>query len=152
MPLPPCDHDECPATGCKVRAPELGGANGSALFIPLKREYYERFRDGTKAVEFRPYGPRWNERTCATGRRVVLSLGYGKRHRMMGIVQSFRVADERERAEIPGWAACYGAEDRRPIACIGIYLDYDARVAGGFQQNVEMSNAVIGSQRQDRAT
>lgn len=112
---------------------------GSALFVPLKREYYERFRDGEKAVEFRPYGPRWNERTCVAGRRVVLSLGYGQRHRMTGIVTSFRVADESERAEIPGWAACYGPGDRRPIACIGIYVDYDARVAGGFQQNAKVS-------------
>jgi hypothetical protein len=125
-------HQTPPATAPVVpnRVPPLAAV--SALFIPLKREYYERFRDGAKAVEFRPYGPRWNERTCVTGRRVVLSLGYGKRHRMTGLVQSFRVAEEHERAEITGWSACYGAADRRPIACIGIYLDYAARVTGGY--------------------
>ena len=47
----------------------------SALFIPLKTAYFEAFRAGTKTVEFRLYGPRWNERTCPVGRSVVLSKG-----------------------------------------------------------------------------
>lgn len=46
------------------------------LFIPLKTEYFEAFRLGTKTVELRRYGPMWNERTCTPGRAVTLSHGY----------------------------------------------------------------------------
>jgi hypothetical protein len=99
----------------------VSGALVRPLFIPLKREYFDRFSRRDKTVEFRPYGPRWNERTCALGRRVVLSLGYGKAHRLTGFVQSFRVAEESERSEIPGWRECYG-DDPRQIACVGIYV------------------------------
>jgi len=45
------------------------------LFIPLKGEYFDQFQAGTKDTEYRVYGPRWNERTCAVGREVVLSRG-----------------------------------------------------------------------------
>ena len=61
------------------------------LFIPLNREYYEDFRMGLKKTEYRKYGPRWNERTAYPGRRVTLSLGYGRAHRLFGtIVWSFK--------------------------------------------------------------
>lgn len=46
------------------------------LFIPLRAEYFAQFAQGEKEVEYRAYGPRWNERTCELGRPVVLSLGY----------------------------------------------------------------------------
>lgn len=59
------------------------------LFIPLKREYFRAFENRTKTVEYRLYGPRWNERTCRTGRAVTLSLGYGKRHRLSGRITGF---------------------------------------------------------------
>ena len=62
------------------------------LFIPLKTEYYEAFRDGNKSTEYRVYGPRWNEKTCPEGREVVLSRGYGRSNRLNGkIVQFDRV-------------------------------------------------------------
>jgi hypothetical protein len=60
------------------------------LFIPLKREFYLAFKDGTKTEELRRYGPRWNERTCAVGRQVVLSLGYGKGNRLTGKIWRFK--------------------------------------------------------------
>ena len=60
------------------------------LFIPLKTEYYEAFADGSKREELRRYGPRWNEKTCAVGREVVLSKGYGKQHRMAGRISKFK--------------------------------------------------------------
>ena len=60
------------------------------IFIPLKTEYFEAFADGNKREELRRYGPRWNERTCAVGRAVVLSKGYGKRHRMVGRIWKFK--------------------------------------------------------------
>lgn len=46
------------------------------LFIPLKTAYFEAFADGTKTVEYRAYGPRWNERICVPGRPATISHGY----------------------------------------------------------------------------
>ena len=60
------------------------------LFVPLKTEYYEAFADGSKREELRRYGPRWNDKTCAVGREVVLSKGYGKQHRMAGRISKFK--------------------------------------------------------------
>ena len=60
------------------------------LFIPLKREYFEAFKCGSKTEEFRRYGPRWNERACTVGRPVTLSLGYGTAHRLTGTIWRFK--------------------------------------------------------------
>ncbi len=46
------------------------------LFIPLKTQWFRQFESGEKETEYRAYGPRWNERTCAIGRAAVLSHGY----------------------------------------------------------------------------
>jgi len=56
------------------------------LFIPLKTEYFNAFKSGEKFIEYRAYGPRWNEKTCPAGRRVVLSKGYGKHERITGVI------------------------------------------------------------------
>lgn len=94
---------------------------GSALFIPLKQEYFEAFESGQKTEEYRPYGPRWNERTCPIGRRVVISLGYGTQRRLTGTIMSFRKSEEvTASAE---WRACYGTKGHKVAACIGIALD-----------------------------
>jgi hypothetical protein len=58
-----------------------------ALFIPLNTEPYEAFKAGSKTIEWRIYGARWNERTCTPGRPVILSKGYGKKHRLAGVVE-----------------------------------------------------------------
>ena len=76
------------------------------LFIPLKREYYAAFNSGLKTEEFRPYGLRWNERTCWIGRSVILSLGYGRQARRVGEVIGFRIVQDV--GSLPGWVACYG--------------------------------------------
>lgn len=89
------------------------------LFIPLKREYFDAFKRGAKTEEFRPLGPRWNPKTCRIGRAVVLSLGYGKEHRLRGYVSSFRVDDNPH--ERPGWSACYPSSTAA-AACIGVTL------------------------------
>lgn len=60
------------------------------LFIPLKREFYKKFKDGTKTEELRLYGKRWNENTCRIGRGVTLSLGYGRKNRMSGKIWRFK--------------------------------------------------------------
>jgi hypothetical protein len=60
------------------------------LFIPLKAEPFDAFKNGTKRDELRRYGPRWNERTCAPDREVILSLGYGKQQRLRGRIWAFK--------------------------------------------------------------
>ena len=61
------------------------------LFIPLKTEHWNNFVYGTKDTEYRLEGPRWNSKTCYEGRPVILSKGYGKKHRIRGtIYQTFR--------------------------------------------------------------
>lgn len=89
-----------------------------SLFIPLKTEFYEGFRDGTKTEEYRCYGPRWNERTCFVGRTVVLSKGYGKANRMNGRVVGFTVSSEPTKSE--AWKTCYGEKPGLVAACIKI--------------------------------
>jgi len=46
------------------------------LFVPLKKNWFTDFKNGTKNLEFRGYGPRWNEQVCKIGREVTLRLGY----------------------------------------------------------------------------
>ncbi|WP_374584429.1 hypothetical protein [Ideonella dechloratans] len=90
------------------------------LFIPLKTEFFTAFERGEKKTEFRPYGARWNERTCQVGRKVVLSHGYGKRRRLSGHVIRFEVSAEPTKST--AWHACYG-ERAGLAACIHIELE-----------------------------
>jgi len=57
------------------------------LFVPLKKQWFLAFERGEKTVEYRR-GKRWNERTCAIGRPVVLSLGYSGR-RLIAVISKF---------------------------------------------------------------
>lgn len=63
------------------------------LFIPLRTEWFQQFEAGTKNTEYRAYGPRWNERTCRTGRRAILSHGYGKRERLQRQVRGYEIVN-----------------------------------------------------------
>lgn len=86
------------------------------LFVPLKSEYFEAFVDGSKTVEFRKYGPRWNESTCAVGRAVTISKGYGRQFRRDGEVVGF----QKKWVDSPEWLECYGEPGW--AACIEIAL------------------------------
>jgi len=59
------------------------------LFVPLYTRWFEAFANGSKTIEYRNYGPRWNERTCVPGRAVVLSKGYGKYARLNATIVRF---------------------------------------------------------------
>lgn len=85
-----------------------------ALFVPLKTEYFEAFKAGSKTVEYRRYGRGWNEHTCRVGRSVTLSKGYGKYSRLSGIVVGF----SRRLMASKAWLACYGVPGE--AACIRI--------------------------------
>ena len=55
----------------------MGGDVPKVLTLPLKREYFEQIRDGTKPEEYRLYTPFWRKRL--EGRHydsIVLTLGY----------------------------------------------------------------------------
>jgi hypothetical protein len=60
-----------------------------ALFIPVNTEYFEAFKNGSKKIEWRIFGKRWNERVCLQGRDVVISKGYGKKDRLKGVLEGF---------------------------------------------------------------
>jgi hypothetical protein len=67
--------------------------NQKPLFIPLKTEFYEAFERGEKHSELPLFGPRWNEKTCSIGRYLILSKGYGKQHRLQGVIWQFLKRD-----------------------------------------------------------
>lgn len=87
------------------------------LFIPLKAEYFDAFENGTKNTEYRLRGPRWNAETCAIGREVILSRGYGKQRRLCGIITGFHY--DTLPTKLPGWLECYGPH-AGDAACIRI--------------------------------
>ena len=90
------------------------------LFIPLRREFFEAFQDGSKVEEFRRFdGRRWTAVTCQVGRRVVLSLGYGRANRMTGIIAGFEI--RHEPTTTTAWRTCYGETNEFTVAaCIHI--------------------------------
>jgi hypothetical protein len=94
------------------------------LFIPLKRKFFEAFASGSKREEYRLRGPRWTAETCRVGRRVTLSLGYGRAQRLHGVITGFSY--HTIPSSIPGWTECYG-KNTGDAACIRIRLDGDAQ-------------------------
>jgi hypothetical protein len=95
------------------------------LFIPLKAEHYDAFKNGTKRrgpsgfmEEYRRAGGPWNERTCTHGRPVTLSRGYAKTHRLEGRVVGYR--ESAEDGQHPEFVAIYGPGHQ--AACIAIQV------------------------------
>jgi len=82
--------------------------NTKPLFVPLKTRWFRQFESGEKETEYRAYGPRWNERTCAIGREAVLSHGYSGsrlRRRVAGFSKLAAIdAPEAAREIYPGAA------------------------------------------------
>jgi len=89
------------------------------LFIPMVAKFYDAFANGTKTVEYRR-GPRWDTRICRIGRRVTISKGYGKKHRLPGTITGFHY-DHLAGSRLPGWRECY--PDGGVASCITIQLD-----------------------------
>lgn len=93
----------------------------TAIFLPLKAQYYDQFVRGTKRTEYRRRGVRWNADTCLIGRRVVLSRGYGKQHRIAGTITGF--CYDTIPSKLPGWKECYGTNSG-DAACITISVNH----------------------------
>lgn len=123
--LAACDRqgDDCTASFKRMREDiraALKTGHVRPLFIPLRSEYFDAFARGEKNTEYRKHGQRWNAKTCAVGRRVVLSRGYGKQRRLTGTIAGFEY--ESQPSKLPGWIDCYGI-NAGPAACITIILD-----------------------------
>lgn len=99
----------------------MTGSKETPLFIPLKAKYFRAFEEGTQTIERRPYGARWNEDTCKPGRDVLLSLGYGKRERLLGRIVAFRVSTAASRTR--DWIECYGPGECK-VACLEIEVTH----------------------------
>lgn len=112
-PCRPCIDDNAANCECAPR-------QARPLFIPLKAEWFSAFARGEKDTEYRQRGPRWNLDTCAIGRRVILSCGYGKAKRLGGTITA--VHYDTCPAKLPGWNECYGLNAGDAI-CIRIKLD-----------------------------
>lgn len=111
------------------------------LFIPLKREYFEAFFSGEKRQEYRPWGPRWNDRTCVIGRPVVLSCGYGKGRRLCGEIVAILKHEAPE--FLPGWKECYGS--RKGSACvITISVDRAATEMANYLSTLDEAAQQLG--------
>lgn len=91
------------------------------LFIPLKATFFDAFERGEKDTEYRRRGTRWNAETCAVGRAVVLSRGYGKARRLRGEIIGFHY--DSMPSKLPGWTECYGA-NAGEAACIRIRVEH----------------------------
>lgn len=87
------------------------------LYLVLARVHFEAFLDGSKSFEIRRYGTRYNERTCAIGREVLLQLGYS-RIRAAGRILWFAA---RDRGDVPE-AAHQIYPDTERFAVFGIAL------------------------------
>lgn len=111
-------YGTCPKCGDKVYS------DARPLFIPLKAKFFAAFANGSKDTEYRVRDNRWNMETCRIGRRVVLSCGYGKKHRLHGVVVACHY-DNLPTVNVPGWVECYGRHSG-PATCIKIQL-----LAGG---------------------
>jgi hypothetical protein len=78
------------------------------LFVPLKKEYFFAFRDGTKDTEYRIAGKQWNSKTCIIGRKVTLSLGYGNKQRIIMQIKSYEEKASELFGDDSDVVKCYG--------------------------------------------
>ncbi|MFO7595171.1 MAG: hypothetical protein R6W92_02370, partial [Desulfocurvibacter africanus] len=112
-------------------------------------EWFQAFADGIKTVELRPYGKRWNERVCREGREVTLSKGYGKAHRLRGVINLFRKmrADELLPGHRKAILDCYGTLDM-DVAVIGIQAEKEpaeTAPAGTVKEHLSSTKAIPAS-------
>ena len=58
---------------------------GKPIFVALRSEHWNDFRDRRKSIEWRAWGARWNDRTIIPGMPIILAKGY-TRDRLHGVV------------------------------------------------------------------
>jgi len=94
------------------------------LFIPLKKEYFLKFKNGEQDCEIRPDQYRfWNRKNVCPGRKMTLSKGYGKYDRIEKVIEFTRVTNNLKASGIPEWhieavEEIYGKRDKWLIAYV----------------------------------
>lgn len=89
------------------------------LFMPLKAEYFDAFADGTKTIEYRKSGGKWNAKNCTIGRSVTLSSGYGKAKRLSATISSYSEKLPNELgADYNKWAVACDTSANEKVVCI----------------------------------
>lgn len=74
------------------------------FFLPLKKEYYLKFKSGEQDCEIRPCNHHsWNPKNIYAGRVVTLSLGYGKQDRTEKMIRNTIITDDLYKHNIPKW-------------------------------------------------
>ena len=99
----------------------------SLLYIPLKKEYFERFSDGSKTVEYRKENKIFNTKRIYEGMKVKLSLGYTSvpSRVLFGIVKKVG----KQFRDCKSWIECYGSSGFAIAITITLdgNKDYDIR-------------------------
>ncbi len=88
-------------------------ADMKPLFIPLKKKFFEAFKDGSKTKEYRKVNKNFNSLTCIVGRKVILSNGYGKYDRLNGVITNINTTTSPQ--NLDGWVEYYGKENQLAI-------------------------------------
>lgn len=74
------------------------------LFVPLKKEYFFKFKCGEQDCEIRPFGYKgWNTDNVYPLRIMTLSNGYGKDERLEKVIKKTTVTKNLESEQIPNW-------------------------------------------------
>jgi len=94
-------------------------------FLPLKKEYYLKFKEGTQNCEIRPAGHHgWNEKNIYAGRQLKLSCGYGNNDRHCRYIRTVIVgSSDFAFMGVPQWhidavESIYGKRDRWLVAYV----------------------------------
>ena len=92
------------------------------MLIIVRKVWFEELRSGAKRVEYRRYGPRFNERVFYPGRAVAFGFRRDRvSPRLNGWVTSFGTVPV---AEMPEMLDIYpDMRAHEPIAAIGVELD-----------------------------
>jgi len=96
----------------------------TAYFLPLKKEFFLKFKNGEQDCEIRPNNHRgWNIKNIYPGRMITLSNGYGKHDRITREICSTMVTHDLFFDDIPQWhidavEQIYGQQDSWLIAYV----------------------------------
>lgn len=90
------------------------------IFIPLKTEFFNSFKSGTKNAEYRKVSKLYNKDRVIVGKRVKLALGYTSEASkvLWGVVTSVN----QEFRSCESWLKCY----KKPGECLVIGIKLDA--------------------------
>lgn len=75
-----------------------------ALFVPLKKEYFHKIKNGKQDCEIRPNKHRgWNIKNVYPGRMITFSNGYGRYERLTLEVRRTMITPDLSKETVPQW-------------------------------------------------